>query len=125
MFKSLDVSIFLATVKAEECLAFYTQVLGLDLREENDFALVFDLKGVELRISKVPTFNTMPFTVLDWQVPDLSSAMDELEERGVKFEHYDQMGMDERNVWSSPDGTKIAWFKDPDGNILSISERVK
>lgn len=125
MFKSLDVSIFLATIKPEKCLAFYTQVMGLDLREENEFALVFELKGVELRISKVSTFNTMPFTVLDWQVPDLSNVMDKLENNGAKFEHYDAMGMDERNVWSSPDGTKIAWFKDPDGNILSISERVK
>ncbi|PHR57667.1 MAG: glyoxalase [Robiginitomaculum sp.] len=123
MFSSVDVSVFLATTKRDACLNFFTKSLGLTLREENEYALVFDLKGVELRISKVSTFVPMPFTVLDWQVVNIYETMDLLENNKVRFEIFDKMEMDARCVWTSPDGTRIAWFKDPDGNILSISQR--
>lgn len=123
MFSSVDVSVFLATTKREACLEFYTKSLGLKLRKEDEYALVFDLKGVELRISKVSTFAPMPFTVLDWQVVNIDETMDLLESNNVSFEFFDKMDMDERCIWTSPDGTRIAWFKDPDGNILSVSQR--
>ena len=76
MFDAVGISVFLATAKPEECLAFYTDILGLPCREDNKYALVFDLKGVELRISKVPSFTPHMFTVLEWQVPDIAARYD-------------------------------------------------
>lgn len=126
MFAKCETSIFLATTKPDECLAFYTKTMGLELAEDGEYALVFKLKSVELRISKVPAFTPHMFTVLDWIVDDLNAAMTLLESKGVTFEIFKGMGQDERGVWQVPDGqTKIAWFKDPDGNVLSVSERAK
>ena len=124
MFANVDVSFFLATTNADECKAFYSQVMGLTLRDENKFALVYDLKGVELRISKVSSFSPHPFTALDWQVDDLEDAMAVLKERGVVFTIFGGMGQDENGIWAAPDGSaNIAWFKDLDDNVLSLSKR--
>ena len=124
MFANVDISIFLATANADLCKIFYSQVMGLPLREENEFALVYGLKGVELRISKVPSFSPHPFTVLDWQVDDLENAMAVLKERGVVFTIFGGMDQDENGIWTAPDGkANIAWFKDPDNNVLSLSKR--
>ena len=123
MFDAVGISVFLATAKPEECLAFYTDILGLPCREDNKYALVFDLKGVELRISKVPSFTPHMFTVLEWQVPDIAAAMMELLGKGLSFKIYDGFGQDNAGVWAAPDGTKIAWFTDPDDNVLSVSQR--
>ena len=120
----MPVSIFLATTKEEDCLAFYTNVMGLTLEDNNPFALVFSLAGAELRISKVSDFTPHPFTVLDWQVDDLPASMAHLRDKGVTFEIFDGFGQDEDGVWTVPNGaTQIAWFKDPDANLLSISKR--
>lgn len=126
MFAKCEVSIFLATTKPETCLEFYTKTMGLALAEDGEYALVFKLKSLELRISKVPDFTPHPFTVLDWIVDDLDAAMTLLESNGVKFEIFKGMGQNERGVWQVPNGqTKIAWFKDPDGNVLSVSQRAE
>jgi len=124
MFASCEVSVFLATTKPDKCLEFYTKTMGLKLTEDGEFALVFELKGAELRISKVTDFTPHPFTVLDWQVKDLDAAMTLLSGRGAKFEIFKGIGQDERGIWQVPGGdTKIVWFKDPDGNLLSVSQR--
>ena len=126
MFAKCEVSIFLATTMPEACLEFYTNTMGLTLVEDGEYALVFKLKNLELRISKVPAFTPHPFTVLDWMVDDLDVAMTLLESKGVSFEIFKGMGQDERGVWQVPGGeTKIAWFKDPDGNVLSVSQRAE
>ena len=124
MFCKKPVSIFLATTKAEDCLEFYTKTMGLPLTDNGPYALVFDLNGAELRISKVPNFTPHPFTVLDWQVDDLAASMAHLRDKGVTFEIFDGFGQDDDGVWTVPGGqTKIVWFKDPDANLLSISLR--
>lgn len=126
MFANCEVSVFLATTKPEACLEFYTKTMGLELVEDGEYALVFSLKGAELRISKVPAFTPHPFTVLDWIVDDLDAAMTLLESKDVKFEIFKGMGQDERGVWQVPGGeTRIAWFKDPDDNVLSVSQRAE
>jgi len=126
MFAMCEVSIFLATTMPDACLEFYTNTMGLELAENGEYALVFKLKSAELRISKVPAFTPHPFTVLDWIVDDLDAAMTSVESKGVSFEIFKGMGQNERGVWQVPDGeTKIAWFKDPDGNVLSVSERAE
>lgn len=117
-------SVFLATTQPELCRAFYETTLGLFFRSEDTYALVFDMFGCELRISKVESFTPHAFTVLDWQVSDIGSTLSELVDRGVIAKRYDFMAQDKDGIWTVPsDGTRIAWFDDPDGNILSVSQR--
>lgn len=119
------VSFFLATAKSDECRAFYEGQLGLKLTEDNQYALVFMLHNeTELRISKVESFAPHSFTVLDWQVADIKTAVDRLKNAGISFVTYEFMEQDENGIWTVPgDGTQIAWFKDPDDNVLSVSQR--
>ncbi len=117
-------TVFLATSKSADAKTFYTQTLGLELQLDDEYALVFQLAGTELRLSKVPNHHPLPFTVLDWQVDSIDEAYDILSARGVTFVIFEGMGQDERGVWASPDGgAKILWFKDPDENVLSVSQR--
>lgn len=122
MLGKSDLITFLATRDADRAKDFFSNVLGLHLVADESFALVFDANGIMLRISKVPDFTPFPFTVLGWRVPDIADKMRELNQKGVIFQHFDGFGQDEQGIWSSPDDTKIAWFKDPDGNTLSLTQ---
>jgi catechol 2,3-dioxygenase-like lactoylglutathione lyase family enzyme len=113
---------FLATADAARARAFYTGALGLRLVEDSPFALVFDVMGTMLRIQKVAALTPHPFTVLGWQVDDVAAAVRELTGRGVTFNRYDGLDQDGDGVWTSPAGARIAWFSDPDGNVLSLTE---
>lgn len=118
-------TLFLATKDAEAARAFYEGALGFTLDADDPYALVYQLAGAELRLSKVPDFTPLPFTVLDWQVPDILAAHAELSAKNVEFLVFDGMGQDENQIWESPDGgAKILWFKDPDANVLSVSQRL-
>ena len=88
---------------------------------DDEYALVFDAHGVSLRMAKVRDLTPQPFTVLGWHVPDIAAAVDELSAKGVTFERYPGMAQDERGIWASADGGGVAWFKDPDGNLLSVT----
>lgn len=102
---------------------FYGETLGLTLiREELPFALVFDAHGITLRLSIVGVFAPASWTVLGWEVPDIVSRVRALAARGVRFERYPGMKQDENGIWASPSGAKVAWFRDPDGNVLSLTE---
>ena len=97
----------------------------MDLFADDPYALVYQLAGAELRLSKVPAHTPLPFTVLDWQVRDIQTAHAQLAAAGVTFSMFDGMDQDETGIWTSPDGgAKILWFKDPDGNVLSVSQRI-
>lgn len=123
-FSAAPTSFFLATADGDVSKTFYAEVLGLELIEDSQFAVVFKLAGAELRISKVPSLTPFPWTVLDWQVDDLAQAMRQLKDKGVTFERFDGMEQDEDGVWAVPGGgVRIAWFKDPDRNVLSVSQR--
>ena len=113
---------FLATRDAARARAFYEGALGLPLVEESAFALVFDAHGTILRIQKVGELEPHPFTALGWQVPRIDEVVDQLAKRAVMFERYPGLDQDARGVWQSPSGARVAWFKDPDGNTLSITE---
>lgn len=102
--------------------AFYGETLGLALRDESPFALVATAGGTTLRVTAVGTPVVAPYTVAGWDVDDIAATIDGLASRGVVFTRYDGMGQDERGVWTTPDGTKVAWFLDPDGNNLSLTE---
>jgi catechol 2,3-dioxygenase-like lactoylglutathione lyase family enzyme len=111
---------FLATTDPARARAFYEGKLGLRLVAEDAFALVFDLHGTMLRITRVESFQAQPFTVLGWRVEDLDAAVRELTKLGIRFERYPALEQDAYGIWTSPSGARIAWFKDPDGNVLSL-----
>lgn len=113
---------FLATSNPTRARTFYSKTLGLRLVAEDQFALAFDVAGVPLRIQKVDIVHPHPFTALGWQVRGIRRVVTGLAKRGVVFERYSFMDQDEHGVWLAPSGTKVAWFKDPDGNLLSLSE---
>jgi catechol 2,3-dioxygenase-like lactoylglutathione lyase family enzyme len=118
-----DVIAFVTIVDIERAKSFYRDTLGLTLlSEEPPFALVFDANGIMLRLGMGKELPEVPGTVLGWGVPDITSAVQEMERAGVRFERFPGMKQDELGIWSAPGGAKVAWFKDPDGNILSLSE---
>jgi catechol 2,3-dioxygenase-like lactoylglutathione lyase family enzyme len=103
--------------------AFYSGVLGLERIEATPQANVYDANGTPLRVTLVPDHRPSPFTVLGWYVADVRSAVAELRERGLQFKTYDGFNQDADRIWTAPDGRKVAWFEDPEGNIISLSEQ--
>lgn len=115
---------FTLTAKPEEAKTFYRDKLGFQFVRDDGFALVFDAHGTMLRISKVQQHTPPPNTVLGWEVSDIASAVRDLSAAGVTFERYDFMKPDGQGIVTFPTGDKVAWFKDPDGNVLSLSQHV-
>ncbi len=113
---------FLLTQNPDAARNFYRDTLGFIYLRDDGYALVFDVKGIQLRISKVPEFAPAKHTVLGWETSDIKLEIDGLVKKGVRFEHYPNMGQDELGICTFPGGGKVAWFKDPDGNVLSISQ---
>jgi catechol 2,3-dioxygenase-like lactoylglutathione lyase family enzyme len=113
---------FVGTKSPAASLQYYRDVLGLQLVADEQSAIVFDANGTMLRISKVPAFDTAPFTVLGWDVPDIEAKVAELISRGGQVERFEGMGQNEQGVLTFPDQTRVAWFKDPDGNMLSFTQ---
>jgi catechol 2,3-dioxygenase-like lactoylglutathione lyase family enzyme len=104
--------------------SFYRDKLGLKLIEEQlPFALVFDVHGVMLRVTMAfGEISPARHTVLGWHVPDIAKAVKDLNAAGIGMQRYEGMQQDELGIWTTPTGSKVAWFKDPDGNVLSISQ---
>jgi catechol 2,3-dioxygenase-like lactoylglutathione lyase family enzyme len=114
---------FLFTRDREKAKAFYRDVLGFTHRSSDEFAEVFDMNGAPMRIVPIADHVPSPHTVLGWDVADLSATAVALKAKGVEFQIYEGFGQDENGVWAAPGGrAKIAWFLDPDGNNLSVSE---
>ena len=113
---------FAATTNGPRAAEFYGGLLGLSLLSDDDFAIVFDAGGTELRLQKVERFKPHPFTSLGWQVADVGRVVDRLVAAGIRPERYSWLEQDERGVWPAPSGARVAWFKDPDGNLLSVAQ---
>ncbi len=113
---------FVATANADNAKAFYNRTLGLTLREDSPFALVFDANGVMLRIQKMQSVTPSQGTVLGWDVADIRATIAELTARGVTFERCPRLPQDDSGIWQSPSGALVAWFRDPDGNTLSLTQ---
>ena len=122
MLDQARVIAFVATSSPERSRAFYQQTLGLRLVSEDRFAIVFDANGTMLRVQKVQTHTPPPYTGLGWDVADVHGTVEALSDRGVVLERFEGMGQDEAGVWTSPAGGRIAWFRDPDGNTLSVTQ---
>jgi catechol 2,3-dioxygenase-like lactoylglutathione lyase family enzyme len=114
---------FVSIVDVFRARDFYRDILGLRLvKEEPPFALVFDANGIMLRLGMAKELPPAHGTVLGWKVPEIAATVKNLVQAGVRFERYGGMNQDDLGIWISPTGAKVAWFKDPDGNTLSISE---
>lgn len=113
---------FAATEKPDEAMTFYRDTLGLSLEYADQFALVFECQGTTLRVAVVPKVISAGYTILGWQVSDIDRTVSDLAGKGVEFSRFPGMEQEPNGVWNSPSGARIAWFKDPDGNTLSLTE---
>jgi catechol 2,3-dioxygenase-like lactoylglutathione lyase family enzyme len=120
--ENCDVMAFVATTQPQRAQTFYCDVLGLHFEEDNPFALVVRTANAILRIEKVQAFTPLPFTVLGWLVENIAVAAKQLQSRGVKFERFEGISQDALGIWNSPSGARVCWFKDPDGNVLSLTQ---
>ena len=101
---------------------FYGGTLGMELADERPFALVARMRGTMLRITEVPAVAPASYPVLGFEVTDVAGAVDRLAARGVSSIRYDGMEQDERGIWTAPGGARVAWFRDTDGNVLSLTQ---
>jgi len=122
MLESCDLVAFVGAADLDRARAFYEGVLGLPVTERTDFACVFDSGGTMLRVTAVPAVAQPGYTVLGWRVPDITATVRELTGRGVTVLRFDGMAQDEDGIWTTPGGDRVAWFADPDGNTLSLTQ---
>jgi predicted enzyme related to lactoylglutathione lyase len=113
---------FVATANPAAARKFYEEALGLALKSDDPFALVFETNGVMLRVQKVQDLVPARHTVLGWEVQDIAAEIAALAKRGIRFERYEGLPQDEAGIWTTPSNARVAWFKDPDGNTLSLTQ---
>jgi catechol 2,3-dioxygenase-like lactoylglutathione lyase family enzyme len=123
MLGSINIVAFVPTKDVDKARAFYEGVLGLRFVKDDGFALVLEANGIMVRVARAK-FTPAPFTILGWQVLDIEKIVTDLQGKGVQFERYGFVEQDKLGVWTTPTGEKVAWFKDPDGNVLSVSQHV-
>ena len=122
MLQTSEVVAFVGSADLRQARVFYEQVLGLRLIEQNDFACVLDANGTMLRVTAVTGVARAGYTVLGWQVSDIAAMVRGLTAKGVVFLRYDGMDQDDSGIWTTPGGDQVAWFADPDGNVLSLTQ---
>jgi catechol 2,3-dioxygenase-like lactoylglutathione lyase family enzyme len=113
---------FVGTADAGRARAFYEGRLGLALMEDDGHALVFDANGIALRVQRVEAVAPHPYTALGWEVDDLVASVHALVSHGVPMLRFPGLAQDADGAWTTPDGARVAWFHDPDGNTLSITQ---
>jgi len=124
MLASTNIVAFVSITDGEKARGFYEGVLGLKFVKDDGFALVFDANGIMVRAAKMKSVTPAQFTILGWQVADIEKVVRGLQKSGVRFEIFGFFKQDDLGIWTAPTGDKIAWFKDPDGNVLSVSQHV-
>ena len=122
MLGSSDLIAFVSATSLSRARAFYEQTLSLPVVGHTDFACVLDANGTMLRVTAVSEVSRTGYTVLGWRVADIEGTVRELTARGIEFRRYDGMDQDEHGIWTAPGGDRVAWFADPDGNILSLTQ---
>lgn len=113
---------FVGVTSLDQAATFYGDLLGLSLTDERPYALVHDRAGGMLRITEVAAVSPAPYTVLGLGVDDIEAEVIALTERGLAFTRYEGMGQDAHGIWTAPSGSRIAWFTDPDGNTVSLTQ---
>jgi catechol 2,3-dioxygenase-like lactoylglutathione lyase family enzyme len=124
MIPRMDLVAFAPATDLDRARAFYVDVLGLTEDSRDQFACVLRSGEVMLRVTPVGPFTPQPFTVLGWAVTDLGTEMSRLVAAGVVFARFEGLDQDAAGVWTAPGGARIAWFHDPDGNVLSLTQHV-
>lgn len=114
--------LFLATANPDRSRAFYERALGLKLEADEPPALVFKVGDRMLRIQKVEQVHVAPYTALGWSVPYIRQTVQELSAAGITFQCYPGMNQDPDGIWQAPSGALVAWFQDPDGHVLSLTQ---
>jgi len=114
-------AVVICTRDRTRAVAFYRDILGLDLAYEDNFAAVFNSGGITLRISLVPDFTPHEHTILGFNVTDVAATVKALRAQGAVFNIYEGFKQDESAILTLPRGIQVAWFKDPDGNVLSVT----
>jgi predicted enzyme related to lactoylglutathione lyase len=122
MLDSCDLIAFVPTVDLGRARSFYAGTLGLALTEQSEYACVFEVNATMLRVTLVGTAPAAGYTILGWNVPDIVATVRDLVSRGVTFERFDGMVQDDLGIWTTPDNSRVAWFKDPDRNTLSVTQ---
>lgn len=122
MLNKAEIMCFLTTTDAVRARDFYENVLGLKFLEDSPFAIVFVANGTMLRIQKTEKHTPLKTTSLGWKVDDIHREINALSAKGVQFERYERLQQDDAGIWTTTDGARVAWFKDPDGNTLSLTE---
>ena len=114
--------LFAATTDSNRARNFYEEVLGLEFVSDDTFALVFNVGRLQLRNQKVQNKPEINYTVLGWAVTDIQKTVRQLTKAGATFLRFDGLGQDADAIWRSPAGARVAWFRDPDANTLSLTE---
>jgi catechol 2,3-dioxygenase-like lactoylglutathione lyase family enzyme len=122
MLESSDLVAFVAATDLDRARVFYEETLGLPVLEHSDFAVVLDANGTMLRVTAVGQVAHAGYTVLGWRVPDIATSVRALAAQGVTFLIYEGMSQDDDGIWTTPSGDNVAWFADPDGNTLSLTQ---
>jgi catechol 2,3-dioxygenase-like lactoylglutathione lyase family enzyme len=122
MLADAPIIAFVTVSSPDHALDFYRDTLRLNLVEESQYAMVYDCKGTMLRVAISQQVEPAPYTVLGWQVPDISATVSKMVEAGIKFQQYGFLEQDDLGIWTGPGGNRVAWFADPDGNILSLTQ---
>jgi catechol 2,3-dioxygenase-like lactoylglutathione lyase family enzyme len=122
MLISGEVVAFIASSDLTRSRDFYERQLGFRLVEQDDFACVFDANGTMLRVTAVQQVANAGYTVLGWRVADIESDVEKLTKAGVTFARFDGLDQDAAGIWAAPGGDRVAWFSDPDGNTLSLTQ---
>jgi catechol 2,3-dioxygenase-like lactoylglutathione lyase family enzyme len=121
MLSTHDLVAFVPTTDLDRAADFYGARLGLERLGDTPIARIFDANGTRLRLTLVDELTPAAYTILGWSVPDVEGTVRQLEERGVQFARFPGMDQDASGIWTSPGGDRVAWFKDPDGNVLSLT----
>lgn len=124
MLGSASITALVGTMKPEIAKTFYADTLGLKFISDDGFALVFEGANARIRVSRVPGVTPAAYAVLAFTVDNIEQAVDGLTAKGVVFARFGFFVQDARGIWSAPDGTKVAWFHDPDLNLLSVVQHV-
>jgi catechol 2,3-dioxygenase-like lactoylglutathione lyase family enzyme len=124
MLGSHEIVAFIQITNVQKSRDFYEGILGLRFLKDDGFAAVFDANGTMVRAAKMKEFAPLQSTVLGWEITNIEEMVRGLQNRGIHFEIFGFLKQDDLGIWTAPTGDKVAWFKDPDGNILSLSQHM-